>query len=163
MNEETMLNGAAPVSAQPQEPQETLEGYVHRHQDAWSACVAELNGGLKKFSELPDLLYVVYTKRQNAWDYYFELLYYITDMEKTYRKAYADRYNYYKTNAQIRYSSDLSIKMQIEADLGEELYKIEVLKNHSEYMKETIKTIDDIIYAISNRIKIEEMINQMKK
>jgi len=42
-------------------------------------------------------------------------------------------------------------------------YQIELLENHAKYMQETIKTIDNIIFAISNRIRIEELINNVKR
>ena len=72
------------------------------------------------------------------------------------------KYNYYKTQSQIRYSSEAAINAQIDADLKDDKYQIELLDNHAKYMLETIKTIDSVIYAINNRIRIEELIHQVK-
>ena len=125
---------------------QTLEDYILTHQQQWSAIIADLNGKMKHFADLADLQNVIYSRRQDALDYYFGML-----------------SNYYKTQAQIRYSSEAAINAQIDSDLKDDKYQIELLDQHTKYMLETIKTIDSIIYAINNRIRIEELINQVKK
>lgn len=140
----------------------TLEDYISTHQKTWSALVTELNSKMKKFADLPDLQNVVYAKRQDALDYYFILLGKISSLVKDYKSKYAAKYNYYKVSSQIRYSSDAAINAQIDSDLGQEKYNIELLDNHAKYMQETIKTIDSIIYGINNRIRVEELISGLK-
>ena len=140
----------------------TLEEYIAQHQQQWSNVISEMNGMMKKFTDLPDLQMTIYSKRQNALDYYFNLLYQISAMSKEYKKQYAAKYNNYKVNSQIRYNSDTAINAQIAADLADVSYKLTLLENHSKYMQETIKTIDNLIYAISNRIRIEELVQNVK-
>ena len=140
----------------------TLEDYIAQHQQQWSNVISEMNGMMKKFTDLPDLQMTIYSKRQNALDYYFNLLYQISAMSKEYKKQYAAKYNNYKVNSQIRYNSDTAINAQIASDLADISYKLTLLENHSKYMQETIKTIDNLIYAISNRIRIEELIQNVK-
>lgn len=140
----------------------TLEEYIAQHQQQWSNVILEMNNMMKKFTDLPDLQMTIYSKRQNALDYYFNLLYQISAMSKEYKKQYAAKYNSYKVNSQIRYNSDTAINAQIASDLADVSYKLTLLENHSKYMQETIKTIDNLIYAISNRIRIEEIIQNVK-
>lgn len=140
----------------------TLEEYIAQHQQQWSNVISEMNSMMKKFTDLPDLQMTIYSKRQNALDYYFNLLYQISAMSKEYKKQYAAKYNNYKVNSQIRYNSDTAINAQIASDLADVSYKLTLLENHSKYMQETIKTIDNLIYAISNRIRIEELIQNVK-
>ena len=140
----------------------TLEEYIAQHQQQWSNVILEMNNMMKKFVDLPDLQMTIYSKRQNALDYYFNLLYQISAMSKEYKKQYAAKYNSYKVNSQIRYNSDTAINAQIASDLADVSYKLTLLENHSKYMQETIKTIDNLIYAISNRIRIEELIQNVK-
>ena len=140
----------------------TLEDYIAQHQQQWSNVISEMNGMMKKFTDLPDLQMTIYSKRQNALDYYFNLLYQISAMSKEYKKQYAAKYNNYKVNSQIRYNSDTAINAQIASDLADVSYKLTLLENHSKYMQETIKTIDNLIYAISNRIRIEELVQNVK-
>ena len=140
----------------------TLEEYIAQHQQQWSNVILEMNNMMKKFADLPDLQMTIYSKRQNALDYYFNLLYQISAMSKEYKKQYAAKYNSYKVNSQIRYNSDTAINAQIASDLADVSYKLTLLENHSKYMQETIKTIDNLIYAISNRIRIEELVQNVK-
>lgn len=140
----------------------TLEEYIAQHQQQWSNVISEMNSMMKKFTDLPDLQMTIYSKRQNALDYYFNLLYQISAMSKEYKKQYAVKYNNYKVNSQIRYNSDTAINAQIASDLADVSYKLTLLENHSKYMQETIKTIDNLIFAISNRIRIEELIQNVK-
>ena len=140
----------------------TLEEYIAQHQQQWSNVISEMNSMMKKFTDLPDLQMTIYSKRQNALDYYFNLLYQISAIKIKKKKQYASKYNNYKVNSQIRYNSDTAINAQIASDLADVSYKLTLLENHSKYMQETIKTIDNLIYAISNRIRIEELIQNVK-
>ena len=142
---------------------QTLEDYILTHQQQWSAIIADLNGKMKHFADLVDLQNVIYSRRQDALDYYFGMLSKISSLSRDYKLKYSQKYNYYKTQAQIRYSSEAAINAQIDSDLKDDKYQIELLDQHTKYMLETIKTIDSIIYAIINRIRIEELINQVKK
>ena len=117
---------------------------------------------MKNFADLPDLQNVIYSRRQDALDYYFGLLSKISYLSREYKFKYSQKYNYYKVQSQIRYSTEAAINAQIDADLKDDKYQIELLDQHAKYMLETIKTIDSIIYAINNRIRIEELINQVK-
>ena len=142
---------------------QTLEDYILTHQQQWSAIIADLNGKMKHFADLVDLQNVIYSRRQDALDYYFGMLSKISSRSRDYKLKYSQEHNYYKTQAQIRYSSEAAINAQIDSDLKDDKYQIELLDQHTKYMLETIKTIDSIIYAINNRIRIEELINQVKK
>ena len=86
----------------------------------------------------------------------------LSNLTRAYKANYSQKYNYYKTQAQIRYSSEAAINAQIDADLKDEKYQIELLDQHAKYISETIKTIDNLIYGISSRIRIEELINHVK-
>jgi len=142
---------------------ETLEDYILFHQQQWAAVISDMNSKIKNFADLIDLQNVIFAKRQDALDYYFGILSKVSNLSREYKVKYSQKYNYYKTQAQIRYSSEAAINAQIDSDLKDEKYQIELLDQHTKYMLETIKTIDSLIFAINNRIKIEELINQVKK
>lgn len=148
MNSETDLN---------------LENFITDHQQKWSVIISELNKKLRSIDDLISLQELIYSRRQDALDYYFDLLNKISGLSKDYKVKYAKQYNFHKTGNQIRYSSESSIINQIASDLHDEVYIIELLSNHCKYMQETIKTIDNIIYAINNRIKIEELIKNTQR
>lgn len=131
-------------------------------QDKWTLKIKELNEKMKSLPELDSLLNVVYAERQNACDYYFSLLNILSKLGRQYKAEFATKYNYYKTQSQIRFSSDSAISAQIESDLIDMKEKISFVETHYKYMQETIKTIDNIIYGVNNKIKIYELINGIK-
>lgn len=140
----------------------TLEEYLLSHQQKWAEIVSGMNSKMKNFGDLIDLQNVIYAKRQDAVDYYFGMLSRISGLTKDYKYKYSQKYNYYKTQAQIRYSSEAAINAQIDADLKDDKYQLELLEQHAKYISETIKTIDNLIYGINNRIRIEELIKNFK-
>ena len=141
---------------------QTLEDFISDHQQKWSDIISSLNAKMKRFADLPDLQNEVYSKRQDALDYYHDLLSKISGLSRTYKQQYAQLYNQYKTTAQIRYTSESALNAQVTSALADLIYNIELLQNHSKYMLETIKSIDSIIYGITNRIRIEELIRDVK-
>ena len=71
-------------------------------------------------------------------------------------------YNAYKTGEKgIRYTSDSSIQIQIEAALAQDRAVIEQLREFLDYMVETIKTIDNLIYGINTKVTIYKIMNKL--
>ena len=147
----------------PQDPSKTIEEFIAVHQEQWTTIVNDLSTKMKSIPDLIELQNLIYAKRQDALDYYFSLLGIISRMSKDYKQKYAQQYNAYKVSSQIRYNSDSAINAQIAANLADLIYQNELLDSHAKYMQETIKTIDSIIFAINNRIKIEDLINGVKR
>lgn len=147
-----------------QEPryQETYEDKLKAIQSKWVDKVKSLNEKMKSLATLESLLNEIYSERQNACDYYFSLLGILSKLSRKYKVEYASKYTYYKTQSQIRFSSDSSINTQIEADLEEIKSQISLVDNHAKYMQETIKTIDNLIYGVNNKIRVYELINGVK-
>ena len=60
-------------------------------------------------------------------------------------------------SATFMYNTEKAIAAQIDAQLSQDKYIIDMVESQLQYLDNTIKTIDGIIYAIPNRIKIEEI------
>lgn len=138
------------------------ERLIKMRQD-WTNEVEALNADMKSLPTLDNLLNRVYVKRQNAVDMYYATISVLQKQTREYKKQYADLYNKLKmgTNG-IRYTNEQSINMQIEAQLSDVLAVINELKTFTDFMLETVKTIDGIQYAISHKIKIYELMNGLK-
>ena len=67
---------------------QTLEDYILTHQQQWSAIIADLNGKMKHFADLVDLQNVIYSRRQDALDYYFGMLSKISSLSRDYKLKY---------------------------------------------------------------------------
>ena len=63
------------------------------------------------------------------------------------------KFEWYSTQYQIKHNSTEKAKL-IEADLAWYTAKIEVLENYVEYLIETRKTMDHIIWSVKNKLQL---------
>lgn len=129
----------------------------------WMEWISEMNKCIKEMDTLVVLQTNVYTKRQEAVENYHSLAATIAKWTKTYKEKYAALYRdirMVKTSqgaTTYMFPTEAAIRDQIEAQLSDEKYLIDIMGSHLDYLDGTIKTIDGIIYSIQNRIKIEEI------
>lgn len=141
----------------------TTEDKLKNIQDKWVNIISELNIKMKDLPGIDSLLNEVYSKRQDLCDYMFSVLNILGKLTRQYKTKYAERYNYYKLGKNgLRYNNDSAISTQIEADLETEKTTIMLISNNVDFCKETLKTIDNMIYGINQKIKIYELINGLK-
>jgi len=123
----------------------------------WSSKVTSMGIQINKIFEIPTLMTILYTERQLALEYYHYLISLLIGINKTYRKSYAERQDFYTNKSQIRYSNESAKHNRILVDLEEQVEKREILENHSKFILATVTTIDNIIYAIPRRVEIEQI------
>jgi len=118
---------------------------------------------MKTLPELADMMNDVYIKRQEALDLYYGTMKILSKFNRNYKVSAAGIYNSLKSGQNgLRYTNESAITMQIEAQLSKEKEVIDLLTLFTDFMKETVHTIDNIIYGINPKIKIYEMINGLK-
>lgn len=140
----------------------TLEEKLQNTREYWTKVIHELNEHMKDLGGLQNLLNRVYSKRQDCVEYLSNLRVVLGKLKLAHKSQYAKLYANYKLNGQLRFSSDSSLNTQIESDLYDINEKINFIATHTEAMIETLKTIDNMIYGISQRIKIYELTNNIK-
>ena len=143
---------------QSEDENKALENALEAKNAAYRDKVLTLSEYMKEVKHLPDLINVVYSERQVTLEYYHTILQHLSKLNKEYKIEYAKQYNKFKFEVQQRYNTEQSINSQVSAVLSDFIYKIELLNNHAKYIGETLKTIDDIIYGIQNRIRLEEIL-----
>lgn len=146
----------------PEGGEETYSEFYSRNRSYWSLVIKALNRFVYDIYSLPDLQSVVYGKRQEVVELYHELLSAISIKTEEYKRKTAGAYNKLReakipNTPTLYYPTDGSIKQQIDGMFSQEKYVIDISNNHAEFLDATIKTIDGIIYSISNRIKLEEI------
>ena len=147
---------------QQEEPQTISEKFMMLRQN-WTAEIENLNSQLKTLPEVDKLLNTLFTKRQNAVNLYYGTYDILMKQSREYKVRYSALYNSIKQGANgIRYTNETSINTQIEAQLVSEREIIDELKNFTDFMWETVKSIDAIQFAVSNKIKIHEILNGIK-
>ena len=130
----------------------------------WTSEIEALNEELRTLPKLNDLLNTIYIKRQKAVDLYYGMMSVMQKQNREYRLQYADLYNKLKTGQQngLRYTNDSAISVQIDAQLIAKKEIIDELKTFTDFMWETIKSIDNLIYGVNTKVKIYEMMHGVK-
>jgi hypothetical protein len=124
--------------------------------------VTNLSLKIKKIENMAELQTEVYTHRQRALEYYHYLVSLIININKKYRKDYADKYYFYSYKSQERYPNESTKVNKILVDLSDTVIKKEILENMSKFILSTCQSLDNIIYGIKNRLDLEGYIRGTK-
>jgi hypothetical protein len=146
-----------PETGEEKTEKETLEVRFSGERLSWSTKVKEMSGKLKKALDVAELMTEIYTERQRALEYYHYLISLLIKINKNYRKAYAERHEYYSYKSQKRFTNEPSKNNQIQTDLEGTVEKREMLDNHAKFMDGSIKTMDSLIFGMKTRIDIEQI------
>jgi hypothetical protein len=138
-------------------PDESLEDRFSRERLEWSEKIAQISLQMKNIMAIAELMTTLYTERQRAVEYYHYIISLMNGLNKSYNKAYAEKYDYYTTKSQIRYPNETTKMNKIRVDLADIIEKRQALENHSKFIDRTIGTIDNIIFAIPKRVEIEQI------
>lgn len=150
---------------QPQQQQPiSLEDKLTQLQTKWTNEITELNNMMKTLPKLDELLNIIYTKRQEAVDYYHSMNSVILKQTKDYKQEFNTICTSIRMNGVngIRMQNDTAIAKHAESVLLDKKIAVELLGNHNTYIKETIQTIDNMIYGINQKIKLAEILNGLK-
>ena len=147
----------------PEQRVKLLEDGFTQRREYWMGWISEMSKCLKYMDKLADLQVEIYSRRQEALENYHTLSNILAKRVKLYKEKYASIYNSLRPlkvspgSTTFMYGTERAISDQIDAQLSSDKYIIDLTESQMNYMSETIKTIDGIIYSINNRIKIEEI------
>ena len=149
---------------QTQQSQQSIDEILTEQRAKWTKEIEDLNTSMSSLVKVDELMNNVYSKRQAAVDYYYAMNNVILKQSREYKALYNKMFNDIKVNGYngMRFTADQSIARQVEVDLADKKELIDLLVSQNAFIKETIATIDNIIYAIKDKIKIKEMLNGMK-
>lgn len=135
-----------------------LQLHIEDREKEWLVKVNKLSEKLKTLEGIRELQTVIVTERQIAVDYYYKVLRMLSTLNREYRPKYSEKYDYFKLKADLKLNNEQAIQAHVHGALASSILDIELMNNHAKYMQETIKSIDDIIYSIQNRIQLEKLI-----
>lgn len=142
----------------------TLEEQLNEHRNKWTTEITSLNEMMKTLPKVNDLLDIVYMKRQEAVDYYHSMNTVILKQMREYKRQSLNMFNTIKISGYngVRLPNDSAIQKVVEVELIDEKSIIDLLTNHNNFIKESIATIDNLIYGINQKIKLGEILNGLK-
>lgn len=134
---------------------DTLATRFRKEREDWITKIQEFSDNLRNVSQIGELMVEVYSQRQIAVEYSHTLMSHLIKINKIYREKKHEKYIYYTQNYDVRLDKDAR-EGHIGYDLTEIIEKKDIVQNHLDYFRETIKTIDNIIFGIKHRISLEE-------
>ena len=132
-----------------------LELRLGSDRDEWRVKIQDLVSRLKNMNELAECQVRMLSYRQILLDK-------VTDFKTTIYKRNATWDKYYK-ELYRKYSIDYDVKLTngekhqfIKADLSALKIQLDMLQSHIDYYYECIKTLDNMAFAIRNRISLDD-------
>jgi hypothetical protein len=126
-----------------------------KEREEWRDRVTDMSERLRDIHNLSDLLTDLYSNRQISVEYSHTLMSHLTRVNKVFRERKVERFNHYTRDYDLRLDKDFKYE-HIYVDLCELVERRDLLQNHLEYFRETVRTIDNICYGIKHRMSLEE-------
>ncbi len=121
----------------------------------WSEKMSDMSNRLRDIGTMAELLTDVYSQRQICLEYSHEIMSHLIKVNKIYREKRQERFDHYTRNFDLRLDKEAKYE-HISYDLTEIVERREMLENHLNFLRETVKSIDNIGYGIKHRIALEE-------
>lgn len=151
------LNPEPETSHDNKSEKETLEERFARERTAWVGKIKAMSAKLSKTLLVAELMTEIYTERQIALEYYHYIISLLVKVNKSYNKSYSEKYKFYSYQSQERFPNETSKNMRILAELADLKEKREILDNHSKFMDNTVRSIDNIIFGMKTRVDVEQI------
>ena len=132
-----------------------LDRKLNEQRTSWSKKIKELAAGLKSINQLEVIISEVLSTRQILIDNIAYINVKVKEQKATintrYREAYIRYYEYdYKLGEKQK-------ERFIENDLRDENIILSHLENQLEFLRESVKTLDNMGFAIRNRLALKDL------
>ena len=148
-------NAGTQEPIQPSSSNVPLYSRFRKEREDWAEKVTDMSDRLKDIHHLSDLMTEIYSSRQIAVEYSHTLMSHLSKVNRIYRERRVERYDHYTRNYDIRLDKDPKNDL-INTDLGDIVERRELLQNHLDYFRETVRTIDTLCFGIKHRMALEE-------
>ena len=137
------------------EANEELEKRLAKDRDNWKGKISELVGKLKNMNSLADCQVMMLSYRQILLDKITDFKTTKNKRQATYDKYYKIQYREYSVNYDIKLTSGEKVAF-IKADLANLRTQMDMLQSHMDYYQECVRTLDNMAFAIRNRINLDD-------
>jgi hypothetical protein len=144
-----------PAQQQSSSSNDAIVARFRKEREDWMERVTDMSNRLKDIHHLSDLMTEIYSSRQIAVEYSHTLMTHLTKVNRIYRERRVERYDHYTRHHDIRLDKDPKTDL-INVDLADILERRDLLQNHLDYFRETIRTIDTLCFGIKHRMSLEE-------
>ena len=132
-----------------------LDKKLSEQREEWTLKIQDLAKSLRYINGMEDTIAMVLSNRQKMIDHIAYINVKIKDQKRKiadrYREAYLRYYEYdYKLGEKQK-------ERFIEADLADENAILSHLENQLDFFKESVKTLDNMGFAIRNRLALKDL------
>lgn len=154
---ENLENGTIqPDSSKPiNKINEELTERFKKERIEWTDRLKDMSESMRDIYKIADLQTDLYSYRQIAVEYTHTLFTHIIKINRIFREHKVERWEHYTRNYDLRMDKDPK-ELHIYVDIADINDRREMLQNHLDFMRETIKTIDTMSYGIKYRMAAEE-------
>jgi hypothetical protein len=132
--------------------------YVERFESErteWTSEIRAISARFKNIDEMMDVQVDLYSKRQQGVEYMHQLMVLQSRLKKTWLAEYKKAYDALIMDQDYRYSEKERQRIAEEKTSNSKL-KLDILQTHVDFFRETIKTIDNMIFGVKHRLEIED-------
>lgn len=133
-------------------------GYVERfatERVTWGEDVQAIARRFKNVDDMVEVQVDLYSKRQQAVEYMHQLMVLQSKLKKAWIAEYQKTYDSLLINQDFRYSEKERQRLAEDKSSNSKL-KLDVLQTHVDFFRETVKTIDNMIFGVKHRLEIED-------
>lgn len=134
---------------------EELEIRLAKDRTEWKDKINNLVHSMKNMGELSECQINMLSYRQILLDKTSDFKTMIYKRNGTWERYYRSKYREYTLNYDVKLTSGEKHQF-IKADLSSLKLQIDMLQSHVDYYYECIKTLDNLAFAIRNRIRLDE-------
>lgn len=139
----------------------TFAEVFQSERENWKNIVKAIGQRFRNVENLTEVQVDLYSRRQEAIEYQFRLIASHTRLKKAYAAEWKKAFDGAGKNQDLRYNDKDKARIA-DAAVLEIKYKVDSVQNHIDYFRETVKTIDNMIFGVKHRIEIENFKIGMK-
>lgn len=125
----------------------------------WTGIITSMSQRMRDIAKCVDVQMDLYDNRHRIVDRKHKLLRDLAKFQKKYKEKYAERLKHYTTGYDRKLTAPEREKMA-EADTAHLYYNITLLENHVNQIDQTFKLIENMIFGLQHRIKLEEYLRK---
>jgi hypothetical protein len=126
-----------------------------KERSEWKETIQVMAIQMKDIKTLAKAQVDLFSQRQILLEYSYKLAAIITKLNSKLNSEKAKKLREYSERTDVRYGSTEK-NVLIEGDLTEITEKIELVESHRKFIDQTVQTVDHMLYAIKNRIALED-------
>jgi len=132
-----------------------LDGKLSEQRKEWTLKIQDLSKSLRYINGMEETIAMVLSNRQIMIDQIAYINMKIKEQQRRINERYREKYlEYYNFDYKL---SEKQKDRFIEADLADENIMLSHLQNQLEFFRESVKTLDNMGFAIRNRLALKDL------